>query len=552
MTKFARVMLGVCSALLFNAAAFAGAADDVPFHCYLTWQSDPTTTVTVNFHTVNPHVLPEVRFDNVSRAGIPAAYAFRVTAESHQIPGLNALAGAQRDIHVAELTGLQPGGVYYFVAGTPDGGYTAEHSVAIPSRDADDLRFVVGGDMGTSTAVPPLLSAAAEHSPLFGVVGGDIAYENGDLNNWALWDTWLTNWETNMVTPDGHSVPMILAIGNHEVVGGFDAFDDPYASAPFYFGLFAQDGHGFAPGRRAYFRRNFGPDVTLLVLDSRHVTPVDGAQRDWLELQLSNMENTDLRMAAYHVPMYPSHRSFLDADSAELRENWLPLFDEWGLDVAFEHHDHMLKRTKPLRANAPDPDGTIYLGDGCLGQTPRTGEQAQALETPEGLAEVGLTENYLAAWSSARHFWLAEAVRDDEDGPLLEFTALDSTQTVWDEAALAIEDRGEDDDDGSSSSFTCLVSVLFANFDNSDMFRNLRALRDEVLLPSAAGTMITDAYYRVGGPAAQWLGHRPAVLRPLQDMVIWSATHGAVLAAITGILSVFAAAQASRRVVRTA
>ena len=42
----------------------------------------------------------------------------------------------------------------------------------------------------------------------------------------------------------------------------------------------------------------------------------------------------------------------------------MPLFDNYHLTAAFEHHDHAFKRTHLLRANQTDPGGTLYLGDG--------------------------------------------------------------------------------------------------------------------------------------------------------------------------------------------
>ena len=68
------------------------------------------------------------------------------------------------------------------------------------------------------------------------------------------------------------------------------------------------------------------------------------------------------------------------------REHWLPLFDEYGVTAAFEHHWHVMKVTKPLRNNEVslfflDLDGwtrlmtakqvheggTVYFGDGGWG-----------------------------------------------------------------------------------------------------------------------------------------------------------------------------------------
>jgi len=502
-------------ALLHSALGFAGTSADAPFHCYLTWQSDPTTTLTVNFHTVNPHTAIEVLYDTSSRGGVPAAYRSRAVASTHVIPGLNDISGARRYIHVAELTGLTPGGVYYFVAGSAEGGYTSERSVRLPSRDIDDLRFVDGGDMAVSSFVAPLLQAAAAQSPQFAVLGGDLAYENGDLASFAVWDEWLTNWESNMITPEGHSVPMILAIGNHEVAGGWGAFADPLGSAPFYFGLFAQSGRGFDMPRRAYFRLDFGPDASLLVLDTGHVTAMDGAQAVWLEDELAQLGGVELRMTAYHVPMYPSHRGFDEPEIADVRSAWLELFDTWGLHLALEHHDHMLKRTKRLRDSAPDPDGTVYLGDGCFGQTPRTGAQALALEDPAELAVLGLTENYLAAWAPERNFWLIEVERDEIDGEYtLNMTALDAAGTTLDEGTVVIDV----DDDGSNGGFVCISAVIFARVPGT--LSTLHHLRDTQLLPYAPGAAFTDAYYRLSAPAVQWLNARPGVLSALQTGAI--------------------------------
>jgi len=516
---FDRRLVSVAIAALIAATMVApgmvsaGAASDAPFHCYLTWQGDPTSTVTVNFHTVDPHTPVEVLFDTVSHDGTPSLYPSTAVASTHVIPGLDGFAGAGRFIHTAELTGLSPGGVYYFIAGSPDGGYTAQRSVRLPGRDLDELRFIDGGDMAVNAFVPPLLQAAAAQSPDFAVLGGDLAYEDGNLANFALWDQWLANWEANMVTPEGHTVPMIVVIGNHEVAGGWGAFANPLASAPFYFGLFAQSGHGFDLPRSAYFRRDVGPDFSLLALDSGHVTPVDGVQSDWIEEQLAQMAGVSLRAAAYHVPMYPSHRSFAEANIADVRGAWLPLFDAGALDLALEHHDHMLKRTKLLRNNQPDTAGTVYLGDGCLGQTPRTGAQAIALEDPANLPALGLTENYLAAWAPARHFWLLEIERDAISGARsLRMTALDANAAVLDESAMGIEMRGDSSD---HTGVTCIASAIFARVPGA--LSDLRRLRDTRLLSSPLGAALSDTYYHLGGPIAAWLATHPRMLEAVQS-----------------------------------
>jgi hypothetical protein len=86
-------------------------------------------------------------------------------------------------------------------------------------------------------------------SPAFGVVGGDIAYAGDMLMNYQKWDAWLDLWETNMVTPAGYTIPMVLAIGDHEVRGG--SSPSP-TNAMFYLRYFAQNGEW------SYYARTFG------------------------------------------------------------------------------------------------------------------------------------------------------------------------------------------------------------------------------------------------------------------------------------------------------
>jgi hypothetical protein len=73
----------------------------------------------------------------------------------------------------------------------------------------------------------------------------------------------------------------------------------------------------------------------------------------------------------YHVSAYPSVRRFTSARSRAIRESWTPLFDRYGVDVAFEHHDHAYKRTPLIQGGRASSDGVLYLGDGAWAASPR-------------------------------------------------------------------------------------------------------------------------------------------------------------------------------------
>lgn len=112
--------------------------------------------------------------------------------------------------------------------------------------------------------------------------------------------------------------------------------------------------------------------MSILILDSNHTTNVSGSQTEWLEDAVAERTDRDHVMAAYHVPIYPSVRSVEERGRDEMRQHWVPLLDEYGVDVVFEHDDHAYKRTHLLRDGKPDTnDGILYLGDGGWGRGTR-------------------------------------------------------------------------------------------------------------------------------------------------------------------------------------
>lgn len=384
-------------ALLLAAMLLGGCA--TPMHVYLTWQGDTSTTMTVNYQTRDDPGISLVYYDTEPRNRDIEAYQFRAEGSRHHVPGME----PWRTVHTVELTGLEPGQTYYFIAGDPEIGFSREKKFRTVPGDDSELRFIVGGDMTPLPLARRMQSRAAERDPHFAVIGGDLAYADGKIRNYPIWDMWLFNWGHRMRTPDGHMIPMVLAIGNHEVN---DKEGPPEIRAPFYYGYFAQAGN-------TYFTRTFGSRVAIIILDSGHIHPHGGAQTEWLEEQLQALADFPYRFPVYHVPLYTSYRSFNDSRSVAGREHWEPLFNKYGVTAGFEHHDHTFKRTKPVRGGQVDPEGIVYLGDGSMG-VPRR---------PIRNWDLG----YLEVASDEPHFWFLTVT---DEGVLYE--AVDQRGQVFD------------------------------------------------------------------------------------------------------------------------
>lgn len=328
---------------------------------YLTWDNEDTaTTMVVKILTLekpkNPRLIYGTAVQTMSRGGSEVA-----ETESRAI--------ATTPIHITSfsLKNLSPDTVYFFNYKDETHQLPKENSFRTLPNTNKPVEFLQGGDLSASNDVERVAQQAVTNDTMAYVIGGDIAYENGVLSSYNLYLKWFTIMNRAMKAPDGRLIPLILAVGNHEVNGKQSA--DNFVRSPFYLNLFLQN------NGRSFFKRNLGAHSTIFALDSGHITPHGGIQRDWLEAELQNTA-TPNKFAVYHVPMYPTYRDYDGSLSAAGRKHWLPLFDKYELTVGFENHDHTLKRTHMLKENKKvTSDGTVYVGDGCWGAGARPADK---------------------------------------------------------------------------------------------------------------------------------------------------------------------------------
>ncbi|MBI4586682.1 MAG: hypothetical protein HY717_21935 [Planctomycetes bacterium] len=126
------------------------------------------------------------------------------------------------------------------------------------------------------------------------------------------------------------------------------------------------------------------------------------------------------KIVTFHHPIYSS------AVANPLSRGQLePLFNQYGVDLAFQAHTHFYERTYPLRGGAVteageepdylDPQGTIYLVIGGGGGTLLTA-------TPKA---------YSARYKSTYHW-----VEVEVDGNRLALTAIDSQGAILDKMTI--------------------------------------------------------------------------------------------------------------------
>ncbi len=347
--------------------AFAKEATYEPTALFLTWQRDPTTTMTVQWIGAAS--------DAAQR---PIWYAKKGASAWRQQPATaRQFPMTEHSILRAELTGLEPDGDYVFRVGLDS---AEQHFRTMPAKATNPIHFVSGGDAGVGPHTIASNRVAAAQAPMFVVLGGDIAYENGRTPQVFL--QFLKDYSRDLRDDHKRLIPLLGCLGNHEVDGGYEK---TRKQAPFFYSIF--DGLFTDTG---FACLDFGDYLSLVLLDTNHTTPIKGEQTAWLERTLKQREDMPTVFAFNHVPAYPSVRPFTgeEAESgtgADNRRLWAPLFERYNVDAVFEHHDHAYKRTHPLLDGHVNSKGVLYLGDGSWGKIRRPA-------TPEARPYLAVTD----------------------------------------------------------------------------------------------------------------------------------------------------------------
>lgn len=332
------------------------------FHHRVLWMKNPQHEAVLSWTTREAGERHVVHYDTVARGGDAAAYAMTATSFKdgmYTMKDADAAWVQPAFFHHVHLAGLAPDTIYY-VAFSSDGAVSREfHFRTAPAEDIE-FAMLFGGDSRIGTSDPYKhtdrqnmnlrMRALFEEFPnIYGLIhGGDYCM----LAEWRYLQAWLSDHELT-TTEAGRLLPIIPARGNHDRGIGFEEM----FSWPNF-------------DRNYYYKTSLSPAVTLVTLNTE--TSLGGDQRDWLEATLqATRPDSRWLLVSYHRPAFSSVRPL--QDGASRRDNWVPLFEKFNVDLVLESHDHALKRTLPIRSAAHDPkNGIVYIGDGGLGVPQRT------------------------------------------------------------------------------------------------------------------------------------------------------------------------------------
>lgn len=307
-----------------------------PDQILLTWSSDPTTTVDIQWRTNDTVESGLIKYWKTNDPDTQRLQANKFVMEDRMLYN-------DRYIHrfTAKMENLVPNSVYEYVVGTDQGNnWSSVKSFKTQAKNQNRFSFIWFGDTHRSQDWGELLQIANTKHPeiAFYSIAGDIVSTGLYRNEWD---------ELFAHSGDVFSnKPLMPVPGNHDRQDGLGAW--------MYYEMFSlpQDAPDEVHSESTY-AFNYG-NALFLMIDSTH--PIE-EQSTWIEEKLKNTSAT-WKFAMFHFPPYNFEEPYPD-----IQEAWCTIFDKYHVDMVMSGHVHYYMRSKPMnngRVVSTFDKGTVY------------------------------------------------------------------------------------------------------------------------------------------------------------------------------------------------
>lgn len=357
--------------------------DKVPTLLNMTFNGDPKTSIAFDWYTpesVTGTVLQVVEASQVQGSDFPEQLAKTFNGDTTIISTLMTASDRSSKkykkfaVHKVIANQLTPGMKYVYRAGNGDAdGWSETGSFTTDTAADQNFHFIYTTDtQGSSKSNFELWQDTFRRAidklidPKFVLLTGDLT-DDGDLEQ--LWQ-----WFLGVPKTEFANVPFAPIIGNHEI--------EDYPNNNFYnhFNLPKDVGTGTEDG--SVYAFEYG-DALFMQINTQYegrVNPYKAdaqftAQLEWMRNQVAKTDKK-WKFVSMHKGPYSSGDN-ASAESSRVkfyRKYLIPVFDELGVDMVFEGHDHMYMRSYQMLNDVPiknvtidgqgnvlDPKGTVYL-----------------------------------------------------------------------------------------------------------------------------------------------------------------------------------------------
>ncbi|MFU1792621.1 glycosyl hydrolase family 8 [Paenibacillus azoreducens] len=368
----------------------------------MTFNGDPKTSLSFAWYTdvMTDTKLQLIEASRMEGKEFPAAAAKEYSGAAEEISTFVTKAdresGSKTEFYTHKVTAndLKPGTVYKFRVGS-EKEWSTVGSFTTDTAKPEPFHFIVGSDSQASVKAEfePWADTFRKAinrigNPKFLINAGDLV-DNGDLE-----EQW--QWLLGVAQDELLKVPFVPVLGGHEVQDWDGDETTPNNNFYNHFNLprnvvkTTHDGsvYSFEYGDALYmifnseFDGKLKADGTVDWEDDKREQFWD--QVDWMRNTVAKSD-AKWKFVTFHKSPYAAGDNSAQWEEGRVdfyKQNLIPVFDELGIDMVFEAHDHMYMRSfqmygdkvidpkglqKDAEGNVVNPKGTIYLMSNALG-----------------------------------------------------------------------------------------------------------------------------------------------------------------------------------------
>jgi len=343
------LLLGVALIVIVMALAFMKLvmgrqvpSSLAPHSIVTTFKGSPQTSRAFAWHTESPEAATVLQL--APGSGISAFEGKDVMTFHGQTSQIDAGERGMQGVHKVEATDLVPGTRYTYRVGNGEkNGWSQPAEFETEAKEIKEFTFINVTDSQGITDDDfkiwgDTLGKAFETFPdaKFIVHNGDLTEYPEDEGAWYSFFQHARTWLG--------SYPLMPVTGNHDEI---DGKADHFLS---HFDLPENGEKSSNPGTSYSF--DYGP-VHFVFLNTESKVK---KQTEWLRADLASTNQPWIIVALHQGPYGGKQKN-------SIVENWVPLFDEFGVDLVLQGHNHEYSRSYPLKGNqiVEEGEGTVYV-----------------------------------------------------------------------------------------------------------------------------------------------------------------------------------------------
>ncbi len=254
--------------------------------------------------------------------------------------------------HKAKASSLEAGKTYLYTVGSDD---VRSSQGTFRTDDADDeLSFTVIADVQASSEENFAKGVATVEAAFKTLPQSEFLVNLGDFTN----ESDNTEWDLNDKAFAGInlSTTLVPITGNH----------DGFARRDWFNNMFCLDtSESVQTNNGVNYSFEYG-NAHFAVVNTNDLLSVSLSQLKWLKNDL-NSTDKDWKIICMHKSPYTLGKDGKWPDALYLQQSLTKVADECGVDLVLSGHDHQYLRTKPLKGNKVNDDGTVYVLAGTAG-----------------------------------------------------------------------------------------------------------------------------------------------------------------------------------------